>query len=67
MHHGSVHLCEEVILGFPLPLWERDRVRGKVAATSLFNQTKNRVRRSLIPSAAPLAPRTKYSLFGHLE
>jgi hypothetical protein len=34
-------LYEEEILGFPLPLRERDRVRGKIAGTSLSIQTKN--------------------------
>jgi hypothetical protein len=34
---------EEVVLGSPLPLWERDRVRGKGATTDLLIQTKNAV------------------------
>src|SRR5947207_6439470 len=37
----GLHLYEEIILGFPLPLRERDRVRGKGAATSLLIQAKN--------------------------
>jgi hypothetical protein len=36
-------LYEEVFPGPPLPLRERDRVRGKRAATSLLIQTKNAV------------------------
>jgi hypothetical protein len=36
-------LHEEIILGFPLPLRERDRVRVKVGETSLLTQTKSAV------------------------
>jgi hypothetical protein len=36
-------LYEEVVLESPLPLWERDRVRGKVATTSLLIQAKSAV------------------------
>src|SRR5881397_4329978 len=39
--YSGLHLYEEIVLGFPLPLRERDRVRGKGAATSLLIQTKN--------------------------
>ena len=39
-----MQLCEEVVLGFPLPVWERDRVRGKVAATNLLTQMKSAVK-----------------------
>ena len=45
--YSSLHLYEEVILGFPLPLWERDRVRGKVTVTSLFIQTKSAVNQTI--------------------
>ena len=41
MHYSGLHLYEEAVLGFPLPLRERDRVRGKGTATSLLIQTKN--------------------------
>ena len=34
---------EEAVLGFPLPLRERDRVRGKGVATNLLIQTKSAV------------------------
>jgi hypothetical protein len=40
--YSGLHLYE-VVLGFPLPLRERDRVRGKVMATSLLIQTKSAV------------------------
>jgi hypothetical protein len=36
-------LYEEVVLGFPLPVWERDRVRGKVVAPNLLTQMKSAV------------------------
>jgi hypothetical protein len=39
--YGGLQLYEEVILGFPLPVWERDRVRGKVAAKDLLVQPKS--------------------------
>jgi hypothetical protein len=38
-----LHLYEELVLGFPLPLRERDRERGKEAAMNLLIQTKNAV------------------------
>jgi hypothetical protein len=41
--YSGCHLYEEVVLGFPLPLRERDRVRGKVKATNLLIQTKSAV------------------------
>src|SRR5881397_2307443 len=44
--YSGLHLYEEIVLGFPLPLRERDRVRGKGAATSLLIQTKNALRSS---------------------
>src|SRR6266446_1569078 len=44
--YSGLHLYEEIVLGFPLPLRERDRVRGKGSATSLLIQTKNALRRS---------------------
>src|SRR5437773_11965303 len=39
--YSGLHLYEEIVFGSPLPLRERDRVRGKGAATSLLIQTKN--------------------------
>src|SRR5437773_3315749 len=42
--YSGLHLYEEIVLGFPPPLRERDRVRGKGAATSLLIQTKNALR-----------------------
>src|SRR5438093_12621489 len=39
--YSGLHLYEEIVLGFPRPWRERDRVRGKGAATSLLIQTKN--------------------------
>src|SRR5947207_12039758 len=44
--YSGLHLYEEIVLGFPLPQGERDRVRGKGAATSLLIQTKNALRSS---------------------
>src|SRR5947199_4389528 len=41
--YSGLHLYEEAILGFPLPLRERDRVRGKAVATNLLIQTKSAV------------------------
>src|SRR5204863_1555575 len=43
--YSGLHLYEEAVLGFPLPLRERDRVRGKAVATNLRIQTKSAVRR----------------------
>src|SRR5437773_11099314 len=43
--YSGLQLYEEIIFGFPLPLRERDRVRGKGAATSLLIQTKNALKR----------------------
>src|SRR5213078_1320128 len=43
--YSGLHLYEEAVLGFPLPLRERDRVRGKAVATQLLIQTKSAVRR----------------------
>src|SRR5216117_3830777 len=43
--YSGLQLYEEIVLGFPLPLRERDRVRGKGAATSLLIQTKNALQR----------------------
>jgi hypothetical protein len=34
-------LYEEVVLRFPLPLWERGKVRGKGVAMSFLIQMKN--------------------------
>src|SRR5439155_23151140 len=42
--YSGLHLYEEAVLGFPLPLRERDRVRGKAVATNLLIQTKSAVR-----------------------
>src|SRR5438874_12723673 len=42
-NYSGLHLYEETVLGFPLPLRERDRVRGKVVATHLLIQTKSAV------------------------
>src|SRR5436190_19585124 len=39
--YSGLQLYVEIVLGFPLPLRERDRVRGKGTATSLLIQTKN--------------------------
>ena len=47
--YSGLHLYEEAVLGFPLPLRERDRVRGKAVATNLFIQTKSAVS-SQVPS-----------------
>src|SRR2546421_1857107 len=41
--YSGLHLYEEAVLGFPLPLRERDRVRGKAVATNLLIQTKSAV------------------------
>src|SRR5947199_8079695 len=41
--YSGLHLYEEAVLGFPLPLRERDRVRGKAVATHLLIQTKSAV------------------------
>ena len=41
--YSGLHLYEEAVLGFPLPLRERDRVRGKAGATHLLIQTKSAV------------------------
>src|SRR5439155_26485579 len=41
--YSGLHLYEEAVLGFPLPLRERDRVRGKAVATNLLSQTKSAV------------------------
>ena len=43
--YSGLHLYEEAVLGFPLPLRERDRVRGKAVATNLLIQTKSAVRK----------------------
>src|SRR5207247_503893 len=43
MLYSGLHLYEEAVLGFPLPLRERDRVRGKAVATNLLIQTKSAV------------------------
>jgi hypothetical protein len=43
--YSGLHLHEEVVFGFPLPLWERDRVRGKATATNLLIQAKSAVNR----------------------
>lgn len=40
---GQYYIERSVELKFPLPLWERVRVRGKGVATSLLIQTKNAV------------------------
>src|SRR5438034_10169057 len=47
--YSGLHLYEEIVLGFPLPLRERDRVRGKGAATSLLIQTKKALSRVWFP------------------
>src|SRR5436190_23646345 len=44
--YGGLHLYEEAVLGFPLPLRERDRVRGKAVTTNLLIQTKSAVART---------------------
>ena len=44
--YSGLHLYEEAVLGFPLPLREKDRVRGKAVATNLLIQTKSAVRLS---------------------
>src|SRR5947207_7321648 len=44
-NYSGLHLYEEAVLGFPLPLRERDRVRGKAVATNLLIQTKSAVNR----------------------
>src|SRR5207248_4135247 len=44
-NYSGLHLYEEAVLGFPLPLRERDRVRGKAGATHLLIQTKSAVDR----------------------
>jgi hypothetical protein len=38
--YSGLHLSEEVVFASPLPLWERDRVRGNEEKASLFIQTK---------------------------
>src|SRR2546423_10882035 len=43
LSYSGLHLYEEAVLGFPLPLRERDRVRGKAVATHLLIQTKSAV------------------------
>src|SRR5947207_10284807 len=49
--YSGLHLYEEAVLGFPLPLRERDRVRGKAGATHLLIQTKSAV------ASRPVQPR----------
>src|SRR5439155_21564130 len=51
--YSGLHLYEEAVLGFPLPLRERDRVRGKAVATHLLIQTKSAVVR--IMASKPVA------------
>jgi hypothetical protein len=38
--YSSLPLYEESALGFPLPLWERDRVRGETRRKNMFTQGK---------------------------
>lgn len=40
MTSSGLHLCEEVVFESPLPLWERDRMKGKGEHAYLLSQTK---------------------------
>src|SRR5256885_3458596 len=64
--YSGLHLYEEAVLGFPLPLRERDRVRGKAGATHLLIQTKSAVKPALsrVASVTPSADQAERSAHG---
>ena len=63
--YSGLHLHEEVVFGFPLPLRERDRVRGKGTVTNLFIQAKSAVGSRLVVLPVAFALRTTGATIGY--